>query len=136
LVAGPGPGDPEDTTHPRISKMRDIIAERIDARRPLLAVCLSHQILSNTLGLTLKALPEPNQGVQHRINLFGDEATIGFYNTFSAWVRPGLTSFMSEGTRIEVSADPNTGSVYGLRGPGFASVQGHLESILSVDGIT
>lgn len=135
VVAGPGPGDPQDHDNPRVAKLRDIIAERIGARRPLLAVCLSHQILSNTLGLTLKALPEPNQGVQHRINLFGDEATIGFYNTFSAWVRPGLTSFMSEGTRIEVSADPNTGSVYGLRGPGFASVQGHLESILSVDGI-
>ena len=29
-----------------------------------------------------------------------------------------------------------TGDVYALRGPGFASVQGHLESILSRDGMT
>ena len=35
----------------------------------------------------------------------------------------------------EVAADPATGDVYALRGPSFASVQGHLESILSRDGI-
>ena len=29
-----------------------------------------------------------------------------------------------------------SGDVYALRGPGFASVQGHLESILSRDGMT
>ena len=32
--------------------------------------------------------------------------------------------------------DPVSGDVYALRGPGFASVQGHLESILSRDGMT
>ena len=36
----------------------------------------------------------------------------------------------------EVAADPETGDVYALRGPGFASMQGHLESILSRDGMT
>ena len=35
----------------------------------------------------------------------------------------------------EVSADRESGAVYALRGPGFASVQGHLESILSRDGL-
>ena len=35
----------------------------------------------------------------------------------------------------EVSADPASGDVYALRGDRFASVQGHLESILSRDGI-
>ena len=63
--------------------------------------------------------------------MFGEDASIGFYNTFTARVDPG--------TRVigaaEVSADPATGDVYALRGDGFASVQGHLESILSRDGI-
>jgi phenazine biosynthesis protein phzE len=36
----------------------------------------------------------------------------------------------------EVAADASTGDVYALRGPGFASIQGHLESILSRDGMT
>ena len=35
----------------------------------------------------------------------------------------------------DVAADAD-GAVYALRGPGFASVQGHLESILSRDGMT
>ena len=35
----------------------------------------------------------------------------------------------------EVSADAASGDVYALRGPGYASVQGHLESILSRDGL-
>jgi phenazine biosynthesis protein phzE len=34
-----------------------------------------------------------------------------------------------------VSSDAVTGDVYALRGEHFASVQGHLESILSRDGI-
>jgi phenazine biosynthesis protein phzE len=46
-------------------------------------------------------------------------------------VTPGTTS---TGT-FEVSADPESGDVYALRGERFASVQGHLESILSRDGI-
>jgi len=36
----------------------------------------------------------------------------------------------------EIAADPETGDVYALRGVGFASEQGHLESILSRDGMT
>ena len=63
--------------------------------------------------------------------MFGEDASIGFYNTFTARVDPGMTTV---GT-AEVSADPVTGDVYALRGDGFASVQGHLESILSRDGI-
>ena len=58
-------------------------------------------------------------------------ASIGFYNTFTARVAPGTTRV----GQAEVAADPITGDVYALRGPGFASVQGHLESILSHDGM-
>ena len=63
--------------------------------------------------------------------MFGEDASIGFYNTFTARVAPGTASAGA----AEVSADPATGDVYALRGPRFASVQGHLESILSRDGI-
>ena len=34
-----------------------------------------------------------------------------------------------------MAADAASGDVYALRGPRFASVQGHLESILSRDGL-
>ncbi|MDQ4212368.1 anthranilate synthase family protein [Microbacterium sp. ASV81] len=131
LVAGPGPGDPRDGSSPRIARMRELVARRRDAGRPLLAVCLSHQILADGLGIALKPLASPHQGLQKSVPVFGEDASIGFYNTFTAHVAPGTTT----AGPAEVSADPVTGDVYALRGPGFASVQGHLESILSRDGM-
>ncbi|MDA4894617.1 chorismate-binding protein [Streptomyces sp. MS2A] len=131
LVAGPGPGDPRDPSSPRITRMREVVARRLDAGRPLLAVCLSHQILADRLGIGLAPLPSPHQGVQKTVPVFEEDASIGFYNTFTARVAPGTAAV---GT-AEVSADPASGDVYALRGPAFASVQGHLESILSRDGM-
>lgn len=131
VVTGPGPGDPRDAESPRIARMRAIVNRRVDAQVPLLAVCLSHQILSDRLGITLTPLDAPHQGLQKSVPVFGEEASIGFYNTFTARVEPGTTELDG----VEVSADPKTGDVYALRGAHFASVQGHLESILSRDGI-
>ena len=132
IVSGPGPGDPRDPSTPRMRRMREVVARRRDSGRPLLAVCLSHQILARTFGIELAPLDAPHQGLQKKVDLFGVPASIGFYNTFTARV-PAGTTVVGE---AEVAADPFTGDVYALRGPGFASVQGHLESILSRDGMT
>lgn len=131
LVAGPGPGDPRDTTIARVARMREIVARRLASGSPLLAVCLSHQILADRFGIDLAPLTSPHQGLQKVVPVFGENASIGFYNTFTARVSPGTAAVGA----AEVSADPATGDVYALRGDGFASVQGHLESILSRDGI-
>lgn len=131
VVAGPGPGDPRDQESPRIARMREVVARRLDAGAPLLAVCLSHQILADRLGIGLAPLTAPHQGLQKAVPVFGEDASIGFYNTFTARVSPGTTAVGP----AEVSADAATGDVYALRGTRFASVQGHLESILSRDGI-
>jgi phenazine biosynthesis protein phzE len=112
-------------------RMREVVARRRAGGRPLLAVCLSHQILADSLGIALEPLDAPHQGLQKTVDVFGMPASIGFYNTFTARVSPGTTT-VGEAT---VSADPVTGDVSALRGPGFASVQGHLESILSRDGM-
>jgi phenazine biosynthesis protein phzE len=137
VVSGPGPGDPRDTANARILRMRDVVARRRDTGRPLLAVCLSHQILADSLGFDLAPLERPHQGLQKTVDLFGEPASIGFYNTFTA--REPDTSTRLGGTAapagVEVAADAATGDVYALRGRGFASVQGHLESILSRDGM-
>jgi phenazine biosynthesis protein phzE len=66
------------------------------------------------------------------VDLFGTPASIGFYNTFTARVPAGHT----RAGETEIAADAETGDVYALRGSGYASVQGHLESILSRDGMT
>jgi len=130
LIAGPGPGDPRDDS-PRMRRMREIVAARLESGRPLLAVCLSHQILAHTLGLGLAPLDHPHQGLQLAVDIFGERASIGFYNTFTVRVDPGTTRVGV----TEVAADASSGDVYAMRGPGYASVQGHLESILSRDGI-
>lgn len=130
VVCGPGPGDPRDPASDRMRRMREIVTERRASGRPLLAVCLSHQILSDDVGLDLAPLATPHQGLQKTVDVFGMPASIGFYNTFTARVAPGIR----EVGDAEVAADAS-GDVYALRGPGFASVQGHLESILSRDGM-
>jgi phenazine biosynthesis protein phzE len=131
LVSGPGPGDPRDASSPRIRRMREVVARRRDSGRPILAVCLSHQILADSFGIDLAPLDAPHQGLQKSVDVFGTPASIGFYNTFTARVPAGTT----RAGEAEVAADA-AGDVYALRGPGFASVQGHLESILSRDGMT
>ncbi|MBD3943394.1 chorismate-binding protein [Microbacterium sp. NEAU-LLC] len=131
LVSGPGPGDPRDAANPRIRRMREVVARRRAAGAPLLAVCLSHQILADSLGIGLAPLDAPHQGLQKTVDVFGTAASIGFYNTFTARVPAGTT----RAGEADVAADA-AGDVYALRGPAFASVQGHLESILSRDGMT
>ncbi|GAA3899272.1 chorismate-binding protein [Microbacterium invictum] len=130
VVAGPGPGDPRDDASDRITAMRTVVDARLAEERPLLAVCLSHQVLAHRLGIELAPLAAPHQGLQKTVDVFGQPASIGFYNTFTARVDAGTTTVGV----TEVSADPASGDVYALRGPGYASVQGHLESILSRDG--
>lgn len=131
VVSGPGPGDPRDDDSARIRRMRDVVGSRLASGRPLLAVCLSHQILADRLGIDLAPLDQPHQGLQLEVDVFGEAASIGFYNTFTARVAPG-----TEQVGVAEVAASGAGDVYALRGPGFASVQGHLESILSRDGMT
>ncbi|MFK4790568.1 anthranilate synthase family protein [Microbacterium sp. ZW T5_56] len=130
VVAGPGPGDPRDDTSARIRRMREVVAARRSGEQPLVAVCLSHQILADSVGIDLGPLDSPHQGVQKTVDVFGEPASVGFYNTFTARVSPGTTTVAD----LELSAD-DRGDVYALRGPRTASVQGHLESILSRDGL-
>ncbi|MGW4931186.1 anthranilate synthase family protein [Agromyces sp. NPDC004153] len=132
VVFGPGPGDPRDLADPRVARMRELIAARLATGRPLLAVCLSHQVLAGLAGLELAPLLAPRQGVQLEVDVFGQRAAIGFYNTFSALAPAGPTT---PRLGLEVAADATTGVVDALRGPGAASVQGHLESVTSPDGL-
>ena len=129
VVAGPGPGDPRDHDSARITAMRAVVSRRLSRGAPLLAGCLSHQILADQLGLGLAPLAQPHQGLQKSVDVFGEPASIGFYNTFTA----RLPETLPEG--VEIAADEDTGDVYALRGERFSSVQGHLESILSRDGM-
>ncbi|MGW9631042.1 anthranilate synthase family protein [Agromyces sp. NPDC055520] len=132
VIFGPGPGDPRNAADPRVARLRELMVERLASGRPMLAVCLSHQVLADLAGLPIAPLPAPRQGVQLDVDLFGEPAAIGFYNTFAA---TAANRSRTPHLGLEVAADATTGVVHVLRGPGVASVQGHLESVLSPDGL-
>ncbi|HEX2810482.1 MAG TPA: anthranilate synthase family protein, partial [Kineosporiaceae bacterium] len=128
LIAGPGPGDPRDLTDRRMAGLHGIVAARTAPRLPLLAVCLSHQIVAAQLGLPLEPLPEPNQGTQRRVRALGRDVRVGFYNTYTARARRPVPG-------VQVWTDGPDAEVVALRTARVASVQFHLESILSADGV-
>lgn len=134
LVLGPGPGNPSDPTDPKMTFLRSLTAEVIrDHRHGVLGVCLGHELLAAELGLEIVRKEVPYQGAQTRIDLFGRPETVGFYNSFVAYCDEE-TALELAAHGIEVSRDEATGEVHALRGAGFAGVQFHPESVLSLRG--
>ncbi|MFF0476206.1 anthranilate synthase family protein [Streptomyces sp. NPDC004284] len=134
VVLGPGPGNPSDAADPKMRFLRGLTAELVrDHRHGLLGVCLGHELIAAELGLDIVRKRTPFQGAQLRIDLFGQERTVGFYNSFTARCDDRTATELAL-HRIEVSRDAETGEVHALRGPGFAGVQFHPESVLTTDG--
>ena len=133
VLFGPGPGDPADLDDERVVRLRALLEARLTADQPVLAVCLSHQVLADLAGLQIAKLSPPNQGVQLPVDLWGQVRRIGFYNTFVA--RPPADGVSVAGRPLEVAVHEPDDAVVGLRGPGVASIQGHAESVLSRDGL-
>ncbi|MGI5347464.1 anthranilate synthase family protein [Streptomyces sp. CA-250714] len=134
VVMGPGPGSPLEVGEQRIAHLHAAVGELLAERRPFLAVCLSHQVLSHRLGLQVRRRGTPHQGVQKDIELFGRRERVGFYNSYVARSSSDLLSPAGVGP-VEVCRDPETGEVHALRGPHFAGVQFHAESVLTHDGV-
>jgi 2-amino-4-deoxychorismate synthase len=134
VVMGPGPGDPRDLSHPKIAHLDGTIARLLKERRPFLAICLSHQVLSRRLGLGLVRRAVPNQGVQRDVDLFGRRERVGFYNTFAAVSAEDKTEADGIGV-VEIVRDPDSLEVHALRGTHFASMQFHPESVLTQNGV-
>lgn len=133
LVLGPGPGDPSDVDDPKMRFLRELTAEVIRGHEHgVLGVCLGHELIAAELGLEMVRKEVPYQGAQTEIDLFGRAETVGFYNSFVA--------HCDEETAVELSAHgievsrTGGGEVHALRGPGFAGVQFHPESVLTLNG--
>lgn len=133
LVLGPGPGDPSDTADPKMRFLRGLTAEVLaGGRHGVLGVCLGHELIAAELGLDIVRKEAPYQGAQTEIDLFGRPETVGFYNSFVAHCdEEAARELAAHG--VEVSRAAN-GEVHALRGPGFAGVQFHPESVLSLNG--
>ncbi|GAA1418056.1 phenazine-specific anthranilate synthase component I [Streptomyces thermospinosisporus] len=133
LVLGPGPGDPSDLGDPKMRLLRALTAEALASHRHgVLGVCLGHELIAAELGLEIVRKQVPHQGAQTRIDLFGRPETVGFYNSFVAHCDDEAAAELAA-HRVEVSRDPS-GEVHALRGPGFAGVQFHPESVLTLNG--
>ncbi|WP_435280243.1 anthranilate synthase family protein [Streptomyces koelreuteriae] len=133
VVLGPGPGDPADLTDPKMRILRGLTAEVIRGHaHGVLGVCLGHELIAAELGLEIVRKDVPYQGAQTEIELFGRRETVGFYNSFVARCdEEAHQELAAHG--VEVSRAAN-GEVHAMRGPGFAGVQFHPESILTLNG--
>ncbi|GAA2596570.1 phenazine-specific anthranilate synthase component I [Streptomyces roseoviolaceus] len=133
VVLGPGPGDPADVTDPKMRILRNLTAEVLRGHpHGVLGVCLGHELIAAELGLEIVRKDVPYQGAQTEIELFGRRETVGFYNSFVARCdEEARQELAAHG--VEVSRAAN-GEVHAMRGPGFAGVQFHPESILTLNG--
>lgn len=127
VVLGPGPGDPRDLGDPRIAALHGFAKRRLASHRPLLGICLGHQVLAQHAGLVVRRLERPDQGLQADIDLFGRRTRVGFYNSFVALPQ------VAPPRDLEVCVAGER--VVALRGNGFGSLQFHPESVLTTDGI-
>ncbi|USQ87836.1 anthranilate synthase family protein [Streptomyces phaeoluteigriseus] len=133
VVLGPGPGDPSDPADPKMRFLRELTARVVrEHRHGVLGVCLGHELIAAELGLDITRKEVPYQGAQTRVELFGREETVGFYNSFVARCDDDARRELAA-HGVEVSRAEN-GEVHALRGPGFAGVQFHPESVLTLDG--
>ncbi|MFE3163728.1 anthranilate synthase family protein [Streptomyces sp. NPDC059224] len=133
VVLGPGPGDPSDLDDPKMRFLRELAATVLrEHRHGVLGVCLGHELIAAELGLDIVRKEVPYQGAQTTVDLFGRPETVGFYNSFVARCdEDAARELAAHG--VEVSRAAND-EVHAVRGPGFAGVQFHPESVLSLNG--
>ncbi|MET7382441.1 anthranilate synthase family protein [Streptomyces sp. NPDC005526] len=133
VVLGPGPGDPRDAADPKMRLLRALTAEVLaEHRHGVLGVCLGHELIAAGLGLDIVRKEVPYQGAQTTIDLFGREETVGFYNSFVAACDDEAAAELAAHS-VEVGR-AGDGEVHALRGPGFAGLQFHPESVLTLNG--
>ncbi|MFI6763390.1 chorismate-binding protein [Micromonospora sp. NPDC050417] len=133
VVVGPGPGDPSRVDDPKMATLRLLLTGLLGQGRPMLAICLGHQLLSGLLGLRLGRREASYQGLQREVDLFGRVRRVGFYSSFTA--HADADELVTPYGPVRVARDATDGAVHALRGRSFAGVQFHPESVLSQDGL-
>ncbi|AWT42724.1 MULTISPECIES: anthranilate synthase family protein [Streptomyces] len=133
VVLGPGPGDPRDADDPKMRILRELTAAVLrEHRHGVLGVCLGHELIAAELGLGIVRKEVPYQGAQTVIDLFGRPETVGFYNSFVARCDDEAAAELAA-HGVEVSRS-TAYEVHAVRGAGFAGIQFHPESVLTLDG--
>ena len=128
-IIGPGPGDPNDMTHPRMERLQHIIRSLRANNHPLLGICLGHQAIAIHEGLTVQRQTQSTQGMQIAVRTFNTDSRLGFYNSFS----PIFTDKARRKTDIRMDLDDEN-RIIAMQGNGFIGFQFHPESIMSHNG--
>ena len=126
LVFGGGPGDINDISDPKMNRLREILAWRWDT--PLLGICLGCQAICQDLGLEVKKLPQPLQGVQKEVIIAPDGTAekVGQYNSFAGF---GL----KKGCDITMKPDGSIDMIH-CSEKKMLGVQFHPESVMTEHG--
>ncbi|MBK66520.1 MAG: hypothetical protein CMP22_00110 [Rickettsiales bacterium] len=128
VVLGPGPGDINDESCPKMVALNEITSTLLASNRLILGVCLGHQALSKAHDIDVVLQEENTQGVQRIIPFMGQNYRLGFYNSFS----PVLDDTKNyHGLEFDIDKDNR---ILGMSGGSFTSFQFHPESVLSEKG--
>ena len=115
VLIGNGPGDPAQLDGP-VETVRGLLG-----RVPLFGICLGHQLVALALGLETFKLPFGHRGANHPVRVSGTRRVLVTAQNHGFAVAPGPAAEVSH-------VSLNDGTVEGLTGDGFATLQFHPEA--------
>jgi|MDSW01.1.fsa_nt_gb 2-amino-4-deoxychorismate synthase len=130
VIIGPGPGNPNDTKHPRMKKLHALAKYILENKLPCLGICLGHQILAINIGLKVERQISSTQGMQRNVTISDTSHRLGFYNSFS----PVMEAHVQHPTELKINTDEQNRIIY-MQSPHFEGFQFHPESVMSETGI-
>ena len=115
VLVGNGPGDPAQLEGP-IETVRGLLG-----RVPLYGICLGHQLVALALGLETFKLPFGHRGANHPVRVTGSRRVLVTAQNHGFAVASGDDAAV---THVSL----NDGTVEGLAGDGFETLQFHPEA--------
>ena len=132
FLISPGPGDPEDA-----AKSRELVAACMEMRRPLLGVCLGHQVIALESGAEVTRAERPIHGKTSIVEHDGTGVFQDVPSPFEVMQYNSLTvGSLPADAPVIANAFGADGSIQGLRHRELPihGVQFHPESIASQFG--